>query len=145
MLGNRPALLAAALVALISATSLFARGQTWNFLGCTTIDGNRDHGRIEITRRDRLFRTVQLRLTGDAIFFDRFIIHFGDGTSQELVVGGRLSPEGREYLVEFPDNRRALESVEFWYFKEHWVHHPSVSLYGSRLPDTAEESSGGEP
>ena len=145
MLGHRPALLAAALVALISATSLFARGQTWNFLGCTTIDGNRDHGRIEITRRDRLFRTVQLRLTGDAIFFDRFIIHFGDGTSQELVVGGRLSPEGREYLVEFPDNRRALESVEFWYFKEHWVHHPSVSLYGSRLPDAAEESPGGKP
>jgi len=145
MLGHRPTLLAAALVALISATSLFARGQTWNFLGCTKIDGNRDHGRIEITRRDRLFRTVQLRLTGDAIFFDRFVIHFGDGTSQELVVGGRLSPEGREYLVEFPDNRRTLESVEFWYFKEHWDHHPSVSLYGGRLPDAAKESSGGEP
>jgi len=144
MLGHRP-LLAAALVALISATSLFARGQTWNFLGCTKIDGNRDHGSIEITRRDRLFRTVQFRLTGDAIFIDHFLIHFGDGTSQELVVGGRLSPEGREYLVEFPDDRRALESVEFWYFKEHWDHHPSVSLYGGRLPDAAKESSGGEP
>ena len=144
MLRHRRVLLAAVLMALISATSLCARGQTWNFLGCTQIDGNRDHGRIEITRRDRFFRTVQLRLTGDAVFVDRFIIHFGDGTSQESVVGGRLSPEGREYLIEFPDNRRALESIEFWYFKEHWDHHPSVSLYGNRLSDAAEEPSAGE-
>ena len=144
MLRCRTALLIA-LVTLISATSLFARGRVWNFLGYTKFDGNRDHGRIEITRSDRVFRTIELRFSGDAIFFERFLIHFGNGTSQELVVGSRISPEGREYVVEFPDNGRALESVEFWYFKEHWAHNPSVSLYGSRLPNAAAASSAGEP
>ena len=144
MLGCRTALLIA-LVTLISATSLFARGRVWNFLGYTKFDGNRDHSAIEITRSDRVFRTIELRFSGDAIFFERFLIHFGNGTSQELVVGGRISPEGREYVVEFPDNGRTLESVEFWYFKEHWDHNPSVSLYGSRLPNAAASSSAGEP
>ena len=141
---HRPVLLTA-LVALLCATSLFARGRVWNFLGYTEVDGNRDHGRIEITRRDRLFRTIQLRFTGDAIFLDRFIIHFGNGTSQELVIGARISPGGSEYVVQFPDNGGALESVEFWYFKEHWDHNPSVSLYGSRLPDAPNPFSAREP
>ena len=132
--------LVAILVALISATSLFARGRVWNFLGYTKFDGNRDHGVIEITRSDRVFRTIQLRFSGDAIFFDHILIHFGNGTSKEFAVGGRISAEGREYVVEFPDSGRALESVEFWYFKEHWDHNPSVSLYGSRLPNAAESS-----
>ena len=97
---------------------------------------------IKPSRSDRVFRTIELRFSGDAIFFERFLIHFGNGTSQELVVGGRISPQGREYVVEFPDNGRALESVEFWYFKEHWDHNPSVSLYGSRLPNAAAPSAG---
>ena len=140
MLRHRPAVATAVLLTLIYATSLFARSQVWNFLGYTRVDGNRDHGRIEITRSDRLFRTIRLRITGEAIFFDRIVIHFGNGTSQELAVGGRISPEGKEYVVEFPGNARTVDSLEFWYYKEHWDHNPSVSLYGCRLPGTVERS-----
>jgi hypothetical protein len=143
MLGYRTALLTT-LMALISATSLLAHGRVWNFLGYTKFDGNRDHGAIEIRRSDRVFRTIQLRFRGNAIFFERLLIHFGNGASQELVVDARISPEGTEYMVELPDNGRALESIEFWYFKEHWDRNPSVSLYGSCLPDAAAKSSAGE-
>jgi hypothetical protein len=139
-LGYHVALLTT-LVALLVANNLLARGRIWNFLGYTRFDGNRDHGAIEVKRSDRIFRTIELRFSGDAIFFDRFLIHFGNGTTQELVVGGRISTPGKEYVVEFPDDGRALESVEFWYFKEHWDHNPAVSLYGSCLPDAAESAS----
>jgi|SRR5215469_7860148 len=141
MLRHRPAVATAVLLTLIYATSLFARSQVWNFLGYTKVDRNRDHGRIEVPRRDQLFRTIQLRITGNAIFFDRLVIHFGNGTSQELAVGGRISPEGKEYVVEFPGDGRTLESLEFWYYREHWDHSPSVSLYGSRLLEAVEASS----
>jgi hypothetical protein len=141
MLGYRTALLAV-LAALLTATSLLARGRAWNFLGYTKFDGNRNHGEMKIRRSDRAFRTLQLRFSGDAIFFDRLLIHFGNGTSQELVVSGRISSDAMEYVVEFPSNGKGLESVEFWYFKEHWDHNPSMSLYGSSLP-VAE--SAGEP
>jgi hypothetical protein len=123
----------AALLALALATSLFARGQFWDFLGYTQIDCSQDHGRIQITRRDVHFRTIQLRVTGGAVFFDRLVVHFDDGTSQELMVSDRISPGGKDYVIGLL-GERSLESVELWYYKEPRVHNPRVSLYGVRSP-----------
>jgi hypothetical protein len=116
------------------ATSLFARGLFWDFLGYTQVDSSQDHGRIQITRRDVHFRTIQLRVSGDAIFFDRLVVRFDDGSSQELMVSDRISPGGRNYLIDLL-SERSLESVELWYYKEPRVHNPRVSLYGVRSPE----------
>src|SRR6516165_9613147 len=126
----------AAVLAFVFATSLFARGQFWDFLGCTQVDAGHDHGRIEIVRRDRLFRAIQLRVSGEAMFLDRVVMHFGNGTSQELIVSERISPGGKDYVIDLPGERRALENVELWYYKEPWGHNPRVNLYGIRLSQT---------
>jgi|SRR6516165_5339001 hypothetical protein len=121
--------------ALAFASNLFARGQVWDFLGCTQVDVRQDHSRIQIARRDRLFRSIQVRVTGEAVFFDRLVIHFASGSSQEFAVSGRISPGGRDYVVELAGEVQALESVELWYFKEPWGQNPRVSLYGTRWSD----------
>jgi hypothetical protein len=123
----------AGLLAFAFATSLFASGQFWDFLGYTQVDSSQDHGRIQITRRDVHFRTIQLRVSGEAIFFDRLVVHFDDGTSQKLIVSDRISPGGRNYVIDLL-GERALETVELWYYKEAWGHNPRVSLYGVRSP-----------
>jgi hypothetical protein len=133
----------AGLLALAFATSLFARGQTWAFLGYTQVDRNQDHGKVQITRRDGLFRAIQLRVS-DVIFFDRLVVHFGNGTSQELVVSDRISPEGSNYVIDLLGERRPLESVELWYYNEAWGHNPRVSLYGIPLGDTGSKDTGQE-
>jgi hypothetical protein len=130
----------AILLALAFATSLFAHGLFWDFLGYTQVDRSQDHGRIQITRRNRLFRTIQLRVSGEAIFFDRLVVHFANGTSQESIVSGRISPEGRNYVIDLSGERAALESVELWYYKEPWEHNPGITLYGTRFPDADGES-----
>ena len=132
--------LVAALLVLALATSLFGRGQFWDFLGYTQVDAGHDHGRIEIVRRDRLFRTIQLRVSGEAMFLDRVVMHFGNGTSQELIVSERISPGGKDYVIDLPGERRTLESVELWYYKEPWGHNPRVNLYGIRLSQTDAEA-----
>ena len=132
--------LATVLLVLAFATSLFGRGQFWDFLGYTQVDAGHDHGRIQIVRRDRLFRTIQLRVSGEAMFFDRVVMHFGNGTSQELIVSQRISPGGKDYVIDLPGERRTLESVELWYYKEPWGHNPRVNLYGIRLPQTDAEA-----
>jgi hypothetical protein len=124
-----------ALLALSFATSLLARGQTWAFLGHTQVSPSQDHGKVQITRRDRRFRAIQLRVS-DVIFFDRLVVHFSNGTARELVVSERISPEGRNYVIDLPGERRPVESVELWYYKEPWGHKPNVSLYGIPLGDT---------
>ena len=132
--------LVAAILVLALATSSFGRGQFWDFLGCTQVDAGHDHGRIQIVRRDRLFRTIQLRVSGEAMFLDRVVMHFGNGTSQELIVSERISPGGKDYVIDLPGERRTLESVELWYYKEPWGHNPRVNLYGIRLSQTDAEA-----
>lgn len=124
----------AGLLAFAFATALFARGQFWDFLGDTQVDSSQDHGRILITRHDVHSRTIQLRVSGEAIFFDRLVVHFDDGTLQELIVSDRILPGTRNYAINLPCER-SLESVELWYYKESWGHNPRVSLYGVHLPE----------
>jgi hypothetical protein len=123
------------LLALTFATSLLARGQTWAFLGYTLVDRSQDHSKVQITRRDRLFRAIRLRVS-DAIFFDRLVVHFSNGACQQVVVSDRISPEGRSYVIDLSGERRLLESVELWYYKEPWGRNPRVSLYGIPSGDT---------
>src|SRR5579864_1980081 len=132
MLRNRFLRPIVGLLILAFASSLLARGQTWAFLGHTQVDPSQDHGRVQITRRDRFFRTIQVRVS-DVIFLDRIVVHFSNGTSRELAVSERISPEGKNYVIDLPSERRPLESVELWYYKEPWKHNPSVSLYGIPL------------
>jgi len=124
----------AGLLALVFATSLFAQGQFWDFLGYTQVDSSQDHGRILITRHDVHSHTIQLRVSGEAIFFDRLVVHFDDGTFQELIVSDRILPGTRNYAINLL-GERSLVSVELWYYKESWGHNPRVSLYGVRSPE----------
>ena len=121
-------------MALALATSLFARGQFCDFLGYTQVDSSQDHGRIQITRRAAQFRTIQLRVSGEAIFLDRLVVHFDDGTSQELMVSDRILPGARNFVIDLL-GERSLECVELWYYKEPRAHNPIVSLYGVRTPE----------
>lgn len=121
-------------LALTFAASLFAQGQFWDFLGHTQVDLNQNHATIPITRHDLHFRTIQLRVSGEPVFFDRLVIHFSDGPSQELLVASRISPGARNYVIELP-GERSLEDVELWYYKEARAHNPTVTVYGIHLPD----------
>jgi hypothetical protein len=122
----------AGLLTLVFSASLFARGQLLDFLGCTQVDSSQDHGRIQVTRRDAHIRTIQLRVTGEAIFFDHLVVHFEDGTSQELMISERILPGVRDFQLL---GVRSLKSVELWYYKQPEGHNPKVTLYGVRSPE----------
>jgi hypothetical protein len=130
MLRKRIARLLVCLVGFASTISLPARGQVWDFLGDTQIDSTHDHVRIQVRRRNGVFHAIQLRVS-DAIFLDRVVVYFGDGTSQELSVRGRIWPGGGNHIIGLSGESRVVESVELWYYKEPWEHQPRVILYAS--------------
>jgi hypothetical protein len=70
-------------------------------------------------------------VSGDPIFFDRVVVYFGDGTSEELTVQDRIWPGGRNRIIGLSGERGVVKSVELWYYKEPWEHNPKVILYGS--------------
>jgi len=130
MIRKRVTRLLVCLVGFASIISLPARGQVWDFLGDKQIDRTQDHVRIQVTRRTGTFHALQLRVS-DAVFFDRVVVHFGDGTSEELALRGRIWPGGENHIIGLSGESRMVESVELWYYKELWEHQPRVILYGS--------------
>jgi hypothetical protein len=140
MIKLRPFLALSLFLALAACPGLLASGQFWDFLGHTQIDGSQDHIRIRIVRQELLYRTIQMRVSDEAIFLDRLVLHFDGKGFQEITVNGRVSPSEKSYRIELPQEGRALESVELWYYKEPWGHVPTISLYGLRKQDTAAEA-----
>lgn len=121
----------ACLAVLASTICLPARGEVWDFLGDAQISRAQDHEKIQVVRRNAVLHAIQLRVSGQAIFFDHLVVHFEDGTSEERLVQGRIWPGGKNRVIGLSSDRRAVESVELWYYKEPWEHNPRVILYGS--------------
>jgi hypothetical protein len=71
-------------------------------------------------------------VSGGAINFERVIVHFGNGSQEELVVRQRIPAGGRTRPIDLPGERRVIQSVELWYSKDSWHRRPRVDLYGIR-------------
>ena len=117
-------LFAALLVTALSAPSLYA--QRMERLGDAHVDGSTDHDSIRVGRSNGAYRAIQLRVSGGAINFDRVIIRYGDGLSQEIPVRARIPDGDHTRLIDLPGDRRFIQSVDLWYGKDRWT------LYGVR-------------
>jgi hypothetical protein len=106
--------------------------ERWAYLGSAHVDGGIDHDSIHVGSSDGRFRAIQLRVSGGAIEFQRVVVHFGNGTQEDLVVRERIPNGGVTRPIDLPGERRVIQSVELWYGKNRWEHRPKVSLYGIR-------------
>ena len=107
-------------------------GGRWDYLGNAHVDGGQDHDNIHVGVHDGRFRAIQLRVSGGEIFFERVVVHYGNGQSEELVIRDRIPNGGQTRAIDLPGDRRVIESVELWYGKGRWEHRPKVSLFGLR-------------
>ena len=87
---------------------------------------------IHVGVRDGRFRAIQLRISGGTIDFQRVVVHYGNGSQEELIFRERIPSGGRTRPMDLPGERRVIESVELWYSKESWHRRPKVDLYGLR-------------
>jgi hypothetical protein len=107
------------------------RGE-WVYLGNRHVDGHRDRDVVQVGVRDGKFRAVQLRVSGGAVDFHRVIVHFGNGTSEEIAFRERIPDGSRTRPIDLPGDRRVISRVEMWYGKESWHRLPKVEVYGIR-------------
>ena len=109
-----------------------AYAEEWTYLGESHVDGDHDHDKIHVGKHDGRFHAIQLRVNGGAIEFDRVVVHFGNGTSEELSIRTVIPDGGRTRVIDLPGERRVIENVELWYSKAHWEHRPQVTLFALR-------------
>ncbi len=114
----------------------FAQGaRRWILLGETTVDGQRDRDTIVIGRSEGTFRSIQLRVFGAPVEFQRVVVRFANGTSEEVEFRDYIPAGGQTRAIDLRGNDRVINSVEFLYSKARWRHgaRPRVALYGDKF------------
>jgi hypothetical protein len=122
-----------ALLLLLSAgQAAFAQGaRRWVFLGQTTVDGQRDRDTIVIGRSEGRFRSIQLRVAGAPVEFQRVVVRFANGTSEEVEFRDYIPAGGQTRAIDLSGGDRVISSVDFLYSKARWQRgaRPRVALY----------------
>ena len=91
---KRIVLASIALLFALALTSVRTQAQEV-FLGDAHVDGGNDHDSIHVGKHDGRFRAIQLRVEGGEVFFERVVVHFHDGSHEELVVRDRIPAGGQ--------------------------------------------------
>lgn len=104
-------------------------GGHWVYLGNRHVDGRADRDNIEIKPGDK-FRAIQFRVQGGKVQFTKVIVHFRNGTHEELDVRSNIPSGGQSGSIDLPGQRRSIQSVEMWYNKANWRTRPTINLYG---------------
>ncbi|HKQ74449.1 MAG TPA: hypothetical protein VJ810_12230 [Blastocatellia bacterium] len=111
----------------------FAQGaKRWVYLGQTTVNGERDYDRIGIGRSEGRFQSIQLRVEGGPVEFQRVVVNYSNGTNEEIEIRDRIPAGGQTRAIDLRGGERSISSVEFRYGRANWSRRslPRVSLYG---------------
>lgn len=118
------------LLAGLSASLQAQRGE-WLMLGDAHVDGAADHDKIKVGKDKGLFRSIQLRVEGAAIDFDRVVVHYGNGSAVPIEIRFHIPAGGVTRAIELPGERRFIDSVEIWYMRGSFRDvKPRVTLLG---------------
>jgi hypothetical protein len=130
MLTKRVALLAFAILMMLSfGRPSYARG--WVYLGEAHVDGRSDHDKIKVGKSEGAFRVLQIKVDRAPITFRNVVVHYANGTSEEVQVRQRIRAGGATRAIDLRGRERALESVEIWYERANYgSREPRVRLYG---------------
>ena len=121
----------AALLLLIASTSVLKAQREWTHLGDKHVDGNSDHDKISLGSSEGWFHQLQIRVDDAPVSFKRVVVHFGNGTDEELQFRQIIEAGGSTRAMDLRGRRRIIKSVEFWYEKVSAdSKRPTVRLYG---------------
>ena len=121
----------AALFLLIGSISVLKAQREWIHLGDKHVDGNSDHDKISLGSSEGWFHQLQIRVDDAPVSFKRVVVHFGNGTDEELQFRQIIEAGGSTRAMDLRGRRRIIKSVEFWYEKVSGsTKRPTVRLYG---------------
>jgi len=106
----------------------------WVYLGQSNVDSRLDHDRIVVgrARANGRFQSIQIRVQGAPIEFQRVIVQYANGTTEELTLRDRIPSGSQTRAIDLSGGERAISYVDFWYSpgNSRARYQPRVSLYG---------------
>lgn len=115
--------------------SNYSRSQApgrWVYLGQASVNGRADRDIINVGSGHGRFQRVQIRVDRAPIEFQRVVVHYANGRSEEVNIRQRIPAGGQTRAIDLRGDDRNINSVEFFYSPGRWNagRMPRVRLYG---------------
>lgn len=118
-------------VVLLSTVLPASYAKGWEYLGEAHVDGNVDHDKIKVGKKEGRFHSLQIRVDRAPIEFRHIVVHYANGGNEEVQVRQKIRAGGVSRDIDLRGGDRAIESVEFWYEKANYGStRPRLRLYG---------------
>lgn len=101
-------------VSLIALSSFTIAGK-WELLGSRQVRYGLDRDEILVTGNEGRFEAIQIRVKRSAINMHKCVVHFGDGTEQEVELKNNFRAGDESRIINLEGNNRIIRKVVFWY------------------------------
>ena len=105
--------------------SSHAQGR-WERLGSRTVDWGIDRDVIPVTWRDGAFNAIRIEVRGGALNMHKCIIHFENGSVEEIPLRHTFTRRSASRLIDLPGNKRMIEKIIFWYDTKNFARSKAV-------------------
>ncbi len=105
--------------------SFYAQGR-WEHLGSRTVDWGIDRDVIPVTWREGAFNAIRIEVRGGALNMHKCIIHFENGSVEEIPLRHTFTRRSASRLIDLPGNKRMIEKIIFWYDTKNFARSKAV-------------------
>lgn len=103
----------------------------WDKLGQKKVDFRLDKDEIKVTLVEGLFTAIKLKVNGGSINMHRCVVHFNNGSTQEVQIRKNIPAGGETREIQLDGNGyRIIKKVVFVYDKDQKNSNASVALWG---------------
>ncbi len=68
-----------------------------------------------VTWTDGVFDAIKIMVTGAPLNMHKCVVHFGNGTSQEIELKHNFAQGSDSRVVDLKGNNRIINRISFWY------------------------------
>lgn len=111
-----------------------ARPDKWSLLGSRLVKHSLDKDEIIVTGSEGVFDAIQIRVKKSGINMHRCVVHFGDGSTQEVEFKEEFQQGSESRLVNLEGTNRIIRKVVFWYDTKNYRRKQAlVELWGKNI------------
>jgi hypothetical protein len=87
----------------------------WELLGLRKVNYALDRDEIQVRAKEGLFSAVKIKVNQAPINLRRMVIHYGNGSTQEVIIRKNIPAGGESRVIDINGGRRVVKKVVFWY------------------------------
>lgn len=87
----------------------------WERLGSRKVNRALDKDVIHVGIKDGRFKKLKLQVTGGSLNMHRMIVHYGNGTKEEIQLRHNFSRRSGSRVIDLKGNKRIIKKVVFFY------------------------------